>query len=197
MTLWELRQRISGDDYRIEGSDPEVNQLCAELKDEEVHFLVRLPTESPTRLSAWCRCRLNVRNNSTHPVPLSVLGPEAGRNRSSGLITTTSDSLTRNRVGRRIPQTNGNRESRGELDPVQSPLHPAARAEPPDHIGVGSNAEADAVDHTRKAIFGRDKRYTSAFISGVISFSWPFAEIRRRPPGPRVNQREDLLPTCA
>jgi hypothetical protein len=29
MTLWELKQRISGDDYRIEGSDPEVNQLCS------------------------------------------------------------------------------------------------------------------------------------------------------------------------
>ena len=55
----------------------------------------------------------------------------------------------------------------------ESAVHPAGRAEPPDHIGVGSNAEADAVDHTRKAISGRDKTYTSAFISGVISFSCP------------------------
>jgi len=46
MTLWELRQRISGDDYRIEGSDPEVNQLCTELKDEQVRFLV-VRTETP------------------------------------------------------------------------------------------------------------------------------------------------------
>lgn len=40
MTLWELRQRISGDDYWIEGSDPEVNPLCTELKDEQVRFLL-------------------------------------------------------------------------------------------------------------------------------------------------------------
>jgi len=46
MTLWELRQRISGDDYRIEGSDPEMNQLCVQLKDEHVRFLV-VRTETP------------------------------------------------------------------------------------------------------------------------------------------------------
>src|SRR5262249_7491505 len=62
----------------------------------------------------------------------------------------------------------------------ESAVHPAARTEPPEHIGVGSNAEADVVDHTRKAISGRDKTYTSAFVSGVISFSRRFAEIGHR-----------------
>jgi hypothetical protein len=46
MTLWEMTRRIAGDDYRIEGSDAEVHQLCVELKDEEVHFIV-VRTETP------------------------------------------------------------------------------------------------------------------------------------------------------
>ena len=32
MTLREMTRRIAGDDYRIEGSDAGVNQLCVELK---------------------------------------------------------------------------------------------------------------------------------------------------------------------
>ena len=46
MTLREMTRRIAGDDYRIEGSDSEVSQLCVELKDEEVRFIV-LRTETP------------------------------------------------------------------------------------------------------------------------------------------------------
>jgi hypothetical protein len=40
MTLWEMTRRIAGNDYRIEGSDAEVQRLCVELKDEQVRFIV-------------------------------------------------------------------------------------------------------------------------------------------------------------
>jgi hypothetical protein len=46
MTLWEMTRRIAGDDYRFDGSDAEVNGLCAELKDERVLFIV-VRTETP------------------------------------------------------------------------------------------------------------------------------------------------------